>query len=135
MCINALLQFYCIPYARFKVYVEAVSSGGIAAPAHLLTGKKSNKAMKGRIVEELHDFFHDLGENHSEPHATKVVRTTTGIALRNDDEIVELPSCFSKRQLYCKFLYGCGWVVKPKGNGSFGLIKEPGKVRQKSTIF
>ena len=40
VCVNALLQFYCIPYARFKVYVEAVSSGRIAAPAHLLTGKK-----------------------------------------------------------------------------------------------
>ena len=80
--------------------------------------------MKGKIVEKLHEFFYDLGENCSEPHATKVVRTTTGIALRNDDEIVELPSCFSKRQLYCKFLYGCGWVVKPKGNGSFGPIKE-----------
>ena len=53
---------------------------------------KSNKAMNGRIVKELHDFFHNLGENHSEPHTTKVVRTTTGIALRNDDEIVELPS-------------------------------------------
>ena len=122
--LNTLLQFYCIAYARFKVYVEAVSSGGIAAPAHLLTGKKSNKAMKGRIVKGLHDFFHGLAENHSESHATKVVRTTTGIALRNDDEIVELPSCFSKRQLYCKFLEGCGWVVKPKGNGSFGPIKE-----------
>ena len=80
--------------------------------------------MKGRIVGELHDFFHNLRENYSEAHATKVVRTTTGIALRNDDEIVELPSCFSKRQLYCKFLYECGWVVKPKGNGSFGPIKE-----------
>ena len=80
--------------------------------------------MKGKVVEKLHDFFHHLEENKTEPHATKVVRTTTGIALHNEDDIVELPSCFSKRQLYCRFLYGCGWVVKPKGNGSFGPINE-----------
>ena len=78
--------------------MQAIPRGGIAAPARLLTVKKSNKAMKGRIFKELHDFFNDLKENHGEPHVTKVVRTTTGIALRNDDKIVKLPSCFSKRQ-------------------------------------
>ena len=124
VCVNALLQFYHIPYNKFKTYEEAIASGRNTAPAHLLAGRKSNKAMKEKIVEKLHDFFHHLEKNKTEPHATKVVRTTTGIALRNEDDIVELPSCFSKRQLYCQFLYGCGWVIKPKGNRSFGPIKE-----------
>ena len=37
------------------------------------------------------------------------------VTLRNNDDVVELPSSYT---------FDCGWLVKPKGNGSFGLMSE-----------
>ena len=124
MCLNSLLSFYNISYQRLKTLEDFINIGKTIGPTHLLVGSKSNGAIKGVIVEKLHDNFVRLQRHHTEPHATKVVRTTTGIALRNDDDIAELPSSFTKRQMYCNFLFGLGWCVKPKGNGSFGPLKE-----------
>ena len=48
----------------------------------------------------------------------------TGITLQNDDGLAELPIYFTKRQMYCNFMYGCGQIVKPKVTGIFGELKE-----------
>ena len=124
VCLNALLIFFNISYKRFKTLEEFIKIGKTIGPTHLLVGSKSNGAIKGLIVEKLHDNFVSLQRHDTKPHATKVVRTTTGISLRNDDDIAELPSSFTKRQMYCNFLFGLGWCVKPKGNGSFGPLRE-----------
>ena len=49
-----------------------------------------------------------------------MVRTRVGVALRDDDDILELPSSYSKRSLYSRLMYSWGWVVKPDGRGNFG---------------
>ena len=124
MCLNALLSFYNISYQRLKTLEDIIKSGKKIGPKHLLIGSKSNGAIKGLIVEKLHDNFFSLQLHHTEPHATKVFLKMTGIALRNNDDIAELPRSFTKRQMYCNFLFGLGWCVKPKGNGIFGPIRE-----------
>ena len=123
-CLTSLLSFYNIPYARFKRIEKAVQQpNSYASIKHGLTGKEGNRGMKGMIVEKLHEFLGEL-EDEGEPHATKVVRTRTRVALRNNDDIVELPSSYSKRNLYARFMLTLGWKVKPDGAGNFGKLKD-----------
>ena len=69
-------------------------------------------------------FLRDL-QRKGEPHATRVVRTISGIGLRDAEvDVVDLPSCYTKRQLYARFLHEIGWIVRPKVNGSFGKIAD-----------
>ena len=90
----------------------------------MLVGSKINGSIKGLIIEKLHDKFVSLQLHHTKPHATKVICTMTGIYLINDYDIAELPSSFTKSQIYCNFLFGLGWCIKPKGNEIFGPIRE-----------
>ena len=97
VCLNALLSFYNIYYSRLKTLKNTIKSGKKIGPTHLLVGSKSNGAIKGLIVEKLHENSVSLQLHHTEPHATKVVRKMTGIALINDYGIADLPSSFTKR--------------------------------------
>ena len=125
-CLQSVLSFYNIPYARFKrieTAVKKLNHSSYVALLHGLKGKGSNNAMKGMIVEKLNEFLAGL-EKEGEPHATKVVRTRTGVALRDDDDIIELPSSYSKRNLYARFMLMLGWKVKPDGAGNFGKLRD-----------
>jgi hypothetical protein len=65
--------------------------------------------------------FFLLGEDY----ATRFVREATGVGLRKEEEgLVELPSCTSKRQEYCRFCYDRGWKCKASAKGSFGPVSE-----------
>ena len=83
-------------------------NGQTALPVHALTGKPGNNAMKASMIKRLHYFFSEL-EEEAEPHATKVVRTRACVALRDDDEIIELPSSYLKRGLYIRLMLEMGW--------------------------
>ena len=118
-CLHTLLMFYNIPYKRFKNIEKNLKEERVQTTVHGLTGQKSNHQTKEYKLESMRIFFSAL-EKEAEPHATKVVRTKTGIALRDNDDSVDLPSCYSKRSLYCKLMHLWGWVCKVDGQGSFG---------------
>ena len=90
----------------------------IITPVHHLIGQASNNLIKQEILKRLHDFFATL-EKEAGPHATKVVRTRSRSALRDDDNIVDLPSSYLKRGLYQKMMYHMGWMVKADGAWKF----------------
>ena len=122
-CLSTLLLFYNIPWHRFKKIEKDLANGETATPIHASTGKASNNAMKESTIKRLHDFFSAL-EEEAEPHATKVVRTRARVALRDDDEIVELPSSYSKRGLYAKLMLEWGWTVMCDGRGNYGKLSD-----------
>ena len=62
----------------------------------------------------MHKLFRALEED-AEPHATHVVRTRARVALREDDDNVELPSSYSKRGIYVRLMLEMGWNAKRKG--------------------
>lgn len=82
-------------------------------PVHGLKGKPGNNQMSLETKELLHVFFNSL-EQLGNPRATRLIRHKTGrTELRDtDDELVELPSCHSKRSLYARYLQDSGWSVK-----------------------
>jgi hypothetical protein len=60
-----------------------------------------------------------------EDYATRFVREATGVGLRKEQEgLVELPSCTSKRQEYARFCFERGWKCKASAKGSFGAVSQ-----------
>jgi len=94
-------------------------------PAHGLKGRvgaASNKSTEvdSLVREDVIEYLEDLSLSYGEPRATVVVRTLTGVSLRNsDNEIIELPPFLSKRKIYARFCYSRGFVAV---NGPRGKI-------------
>ena len=86
---------------------------------HKITGEPSNHVTKEYKLGSMRIFFSVL-EKEAEPRSTKVVRTKIGIALRDDDDTIDLPPSYSTRGLYCKPMHLWGWNCKVDGRGSFG---------------
>ena len=118
-CLHTFIMFYNISYGRFKQIERDLKANQLDTPVHKLTGEPSNHGTKEYKLDSMRIFFSAL-EKEAEPHATKVVRTKTGIALRDDDDTIDLPSSYSKRGLYCKLMHLWGWNCKVDGRGSFG---------------
>ena len=84
-------------------------------PTHKLKGKPSNRNQSVRIETQdtLHTFFTEL-EQLGAPGATEVVRNFEGDVVTqqlkySNEDMIELPSCYSKRSLYNRYSEECGW--------------------------
>ena len=82
---------------------------------HGLANRRSNHALKTADMELLHDYFFSLNALAA-PRATKLVTGLSAdgrhvsVELKDADaDLVELPSCHSKRSLYHSYLAEVGW--------------------------
>jgi hypothetical protein len=83
---------------------------------HGLAGKGSNRSMNSDFDILLTDFFETMKE-FALPRATRLVRglvaDQVAVDVRDaDEELLELPTSFSKRSLYNRFLNEIGWTFK-----------------------
>lgn len=84
--------------------------------SHGLSNRPSNNAMKQEDNDFLHDYFFALNALGA-PRATRLITTLTAEKVTTelkdaDAELVELPSCHSKRSLYNSYLAEMGWQCK-----------------------
>ena len=98
-----------------------VAYGKVQPDLHGLTNQVSNNSLNEMIVKSLHEFFKGLIDQ-AEPHAISIVRTLTGVVLRQDNDNVWLAPHHSKSSLYVSWLAKCGWIASPDSNGSYGSI-------------
>lgn len=120
VCQNTLMRLFDYGYYKFKKLQDQVEK--VELSCHGLTNKLSNNMVANQekykeIETSLKKFFEDLVEE-SETHATRVVREVSGVTLR-DDEVgtVELPSSWTKRQLYSRYCFQRGWNVRADARG------------------
>jgi hypothetical protein len=94
-------------------------------PEHRLTGKVSNNALKATLQACLCVFFEEMIELGS-PRATRFIRMEVGMEVRDcDDEMLELPSSFTKRGLYVRFCKEIGYKARLKNdNGQYEYVVE-----------
>ena len=66
---------------------------------HAITGRTKTSSNRGRSNTELRnslsDFFTSMSD-YAEPHPSQIVRTKTGLELRDDDNVIKLPSSTPK---------------------------------------
>ena len=123
VCKNAYqLVFDVGKYIMIRIQ-KAVKDGKLVPSLHKLCGKQGNATLDAGVMASVISY---LEEKHSEaePHASKQVRTATGMELREDDKQIELPSNYSKRGLYVDWCYNQGFRAKLCGASGYGALKD-----------
>ena len=81
-------------------------------------------------------FLDRLAKEEGEFHATRFVRDKASLHIRDGDtEILELPSYFTKRQLYSRFCYERGWNPQTSARGTHGPLKDYPKRQHDSLLW
>ena len=112
VCRNAIAKII----GKSKVAWNSIGKEG--KEGHGLSNRKSNNRISDEIEAALHDYFFSLQELAA-PRATRLVTDLAADKLSvrtelkdTDSDLVELPSCHSKRALYRSFLHSQGWELK-----------------------
>ena len=91
----------------------------------LVTDVKNTQEKYNDINAGLKLYFDRLKNEHAEPHATRIVRESTGVGLRAEEvDTVELPSAMTSRQLYSKFCFERGWSIRVNWKWALPKIKD-----------
>ena len=117
VCKDAISILLDYGRCKWKTCAKAVKNNSL--PVHGNIGKVSNNAKKfeREVKDDLHAFFHDMNQ-FATPKATRFVRETTGSGLRDGEEnVLELPTCWSKRALYARFCFERGYVISSTATG------------------
>ena len=109
-----------LDYGRIKWKTCQMAVVHNKLPDHGNKGKVLGNAKRfaNEVKDDLHGFFHEL-KQFGTPKATRFVREETGSGLRDGEEdLVELPTTWSKRAVYSRFCYERGFVMTstPRGN-------------------
>jgi hypothetical protein len=76
------------------------------------------KSFASEVKTDLHEYFHQM-QQFASPKTTRFVREETGTGLRDGKEnLLELPTCWSKRAMYGRFCFVRGCVVSCTHNGN-----------------
>ena len=127
VCKNTLMRIHNYSYFKFNKLQEQIESPSLIP--HGLCNRVSNRMIHNQerfknIDVSLKIFFEGL-KDEAETHATRVVREVSGVTLRDEEvDTVELPSSFSKRQVYSRYCFQRGWVVRADAKGCLPKLKD-----------
>jgi hypothetical protein len=103
ICIHAFRNLLSVGRRAWSRLMKSAISTAPGPIKHGNVGLK-NRYLGSVLYETENDvvaFITRIGEEHGESYATRYVRERTSIGLRNDEEeVIDLPSSFSKRKLY-----------------------------------
>jgi hypothetical protein len=115
----------------FKYQWQTIKSSALSAvPGPIMhgnTGKRNrfDGSTKKTVEEDVIAFLSTVGEERGESYATRFVRDRTSVGLRKDEEdLIELPSCLTKRRLYKQFCFERGHIVSSTDKGSYGSVDQ-----------
>ena len=127
VCMNAMAMLFNQGYHKIKSLKDDLESAGVKE--HGLKNKPCNRFVNKQMDRmdlhlALHSFF-VLLKDEAETHATRVIREASGVQLRDEEiDTVELPSSLSKRQIYYKFCFQRGYIVKSDAKESMPRISD-----------
>jgi hypothetical protein len=119
-----ILGLFRFQWATLKSAAKQTLPGPII---HGNVGKRNryDGSNKKSVEEDIVTFLTELGRNRGESYATRFVRERTSVGLRKDEEgLIELPSCLSKRGLYKQFCFERGHVLVASAKGNFGCMDD-----------
>jgi hypothetical protein len=114
ICQSALMMVLGINSDAWRTVSKAADTNVI--PQHKLVSKPSNNAMNAETTSSLKKYFEGLKE-HACPRATRVVQTHAGTALRDDSDEHELPTNWTKRAVFARWLKENGYSIATDGRG------------------
>ena len=121
LCHNSFRQLYCIGAKQWKKLCDEA----VLPDPKNKTLYKDNMNRNHKQTQDVVDFLHKFGVDEGEAHATRFIRLESGTALRDSDvDMLQLPSFYSKRQLYERYCYDRGWEVRAFNDGSYPPVKK-----------
>ena len=122
VCQNSLMNlFYIAPRAWKKIASDATLPG----PKDTSNYRKNTNPQDTEVKDSVTTFLIDLGDQEGESHATRFVRTETELFVRDEElELIQLPPCYSKRQLYEKYCFERGWLAKCNAKGTYPALAQ-----------
>ena len=85
--------------------------------------KVGNQNSASRATQDVIDYLYQLGKEEGETYATRFIRFLTGWSIRDNDRgNIQLPSSFTKRQIYAKYCYNSGWIAKCDYKGNYSSL-------------
>lgn len=118
ICANAMLAILGKGRGFWTTCCNATKRNEV--PSHGLKGKQSNNAIDpdSDLHLSLLHFFEEM-EELAEPRATRLVREATNNGLRDDNGTMDLPAWTTKRNLYRRWCYDQGWVLRSTDMGNW----------------
>ena len=121
VCSNAFRKLFCVGQIVWKTLLEESSIPVKKNYPHLNNNVHGMVSCTQRII----DYLYNLAKEEGEPYATRYVRMLTGVGIREEEKgHVQLPSSYTKRQLYRRFCYESGWIAKPDSVGNYVPVVE-----------
>ena len=108
MCVNSFRNLFQIG----RKYWNRLSNAALTKPPGPI--KHGNVGSRNRhfgsilfnTEPDVVAFLRQIGQEHGESYSTRFVRERTSVGLRNEEEdAVDLPSHYTKRQLYKRYVY------------------------------
>jgi hypothetical protein len=118
VCKNAISVLLDYGIRKWQTCQEAILQNKL--PTHGNKGKVLGKAKRfaDHVKDDLHSFFQHI-KQFGAPKATRFVREETGTGLRDgEDDLVELPTSWSKRAMNARFCFERGYVITTNARGS-----------------
>jgi hypothetical protein len=127
VCVNSFRNLYGI-FQRSWSRIASSCRNYVAGPmVHGNTGRhnrsRSSCAVdaKPSVINFLSEVSNHFGETYYTRFVCNLLHVSVGC---NQEAIIELPTYFSKRQLYSQYCFSRGFKVKPNLCGSYGRISE-----------
>jgi hypothetical protein len=103
LCIHSFRNFFCIGKRMWKRLFKEATTLAPGPTKHGNTGLQNRHL--GSLLRETDPavvaFLRRIEEDHGEAYATRFIRERTSIGLRREEvDAVDLPSHFTKHQLY-----------------------------------
>jgi hypothetical protein len=106
ICRNALQRILDCGRIKFGRLQKAAQTNVVQQDWRV--GRPSNRALNDVVEEDVHSFFRDMLQLAA-PRATRIVQDETGGGVRDQDvELKELPTHFTKRQIYYRYCFERG---------------------------
>jgi hypothetical protein len=95
-----------------------------------------NASFSNEIRQSVHDFVKEKGDSGGECYATRLFHHLTKHKLRYEEkDAVDLPSNFTKRNLYEKYFYGRGWAPKADNKGRYPKLQDFPKRKKDDVLW
>ena len=103
ICVHAFRNFFCIGKRMWLRLRKEATTRAPGPTMHGNTGlqNRHHGSLVFQTEPDVVGYLQQLGEEHGESYATRFIRERTSIGLRGEEvDAVDLPSHFTKRQLY-----------------------------------
>ena len=123
VCLHAFRALFCIT-RKISQYFRKHEASTLFGPIQHGNCNTRNRYNGSKVKQSENDvivFLQSNSDTYGEAYATRFIRELCGSGLRKEEEdLVELPSNFSKRKLYRDFCFQRGYKIKGTAKGSYG---------------